>query len=94
MHPDENMKEDRVPQVQYQLVSLKEALERLHDYIGGLRTKLHPILVSVPPAADGKPETPGDLPELVPLADNLRDIEERVDTEANRIRAIMERCEL
>lgn len=90
MHPDEERKQ--ITQVQRQLAAVKDALARLTDHVSGLTARLRPILVSSPPStAETKP---GDAPELVPLANDLRELEGRVEIEANRILALIERCQL
>ena len=90
---DEQTPEERVPQVQRQLASTEKAIQRLHDYIGDLETKLRPILVILS-EGEGRPGTGDGMPELVRLAEALYSFEERIEIAANRILSLAERSEV
>lgn len=92
MHPDKNAQEPR-SQVQHRLATIEDELKRLHDHIDRFEIKLRPILL-VSSEGEGKPGTGGGMPELVPLAEELYALGERIETATNRILSLMERSEI
>lgn len=80
-------------QVGNQLEAVNEALKRLVGHIDVLTSNLRPILIPVPPDGENQPAI-SDGPPLVPLAESLQAIEERIEAEASRILSLSERCEL
>ena len=80
-------------QVEIQLEAVNEALRCLVGRIDDLTSKLRLILIPTPPLGESKLGI-SDGPPLVPLAEDLQSIEERIRVETDRILSLIERCEL
>ena len=84
---------EKTSQVEHQLEEINEALKRLVGRIDDLTSNLRLILIPAPPTGESKPAI-SDGPPLVPLAEELQSIRERIDGSTNRILSLNERCEL
>lgn len=80
----------KTSQVEEYKESLEWDIEILHEAIGGLESRLAPVL-SQP---DEKPKEGADSPDLVPMANFLRAQSIRIKRATDMVRELSKRCEL
>jgi len=82
--------EHRNPQVTHWLGRLNETLDTTAKAVGALMNRLSPVLRNEPPP--GRPEE--EAQELVPLANELQQVEEKAATLLFTLQSAMDRLEI